>query len=72
MIVERIPAIQQLSTQEKHLLMSELWEDVEIHQGDIPFDDAVLRLLNERFEACHKNPASAISWDDFRMQMGRR
>lgn len=71
MIVERIPAIQALSTAEKYTLMGELWDEVEGHQNDIPFDDAVVDLLEQRFAAYRANPNTAMSWDDFKKQLGK-
>lgn len=71
MIVERIPAIQALSTAEKYTLMGELWEEVEGRQDQLPFDEAVVELLDQRFAAYRANPQSAMSWDDFRKQLGK-
>lgn len=71
MIAERIPELKKLSTEEKLLLANELWADVEKRQEEAPFNDAVVKLLNQRTEEFHKDPQSAVTWEEFKRRIGK-
>lgn len=71
MIAERIPELEKLSTEEKLLLANELWADVEKRQEEIPFNDAVVELLDRRTAEFHKDPQSAVTWEEFKRRIGR-
>ena len=69
MIVERIPEIAELTREEKRTLVTELWEEV-LADNDSPTDDAIERLLQTRMADYEKNPASAMTWHEFRSKWG--
>lgn len=66
MIAERIPELEKLSTEETLLIANELWADVEKRQEEIPFNDAAVELLDRRTEEFHKDPQSAVTWEEFK------
>jgi len=69
MIVERIPEIAELTRDEKRTLVSELWEEV-LADNDSPTDEAIERLLKARMAHYEKNPASSMTWHEFRSKWG--
>ena len=71
MIAGRIPEIEKLSTEEKPLLANELWADVENRQEEAPFNDAVVKLLDQRTEEFQKDPQSAVTWEAFERRLGK-
>jgi putative addiction module component (TIGR02574 family) len=71
MIAERIPEIANLTSEEKLLLANELWADVEQRQEDIPFNLAVVQLLDQRSEEFKKDPQSAVTWEEFKRRIGK-
>lgn len=71
MIAERIPEIAQLSIAEKLQLANELWDEVEHREAEVPFDQAVLELLERRSAEFAKDPASAVTWEEFKRRLGK-
>jgi len=70
-IAERIPEIANLTAEEKLLLANELWAEVENRQESIPFNDAVVQLLDQRSEEFLKDPQSAVTWQEFKRRIGK-
>lgn len=71
MIVEQIPAIGDLSPRDKYILANELWEEVEANQASIPFDDAVVQLLERRHREYLSDPSKVVSWEELKAKLGR-
>jgi putative addiction module component (TIGR02574 family) len=71
MIVERIPAIGELSPQDRYLLATELWEQIETNEDAIPVDDAVIQLLEARHQEYLADPTKVISWDALKAKLGK-
>ena len=69
MIVEKIPAIGELSPQDKYLLATELWEQIETNEGAIPVDDAVIQLLEARHQEYLADPTKVISWEALKAKL---
>jgi len=72
MIVDRIPEIERLSTEEKLLLIKELWENIEGDQATAPADPDILEELDRRAAHYRQHPETAMSWDDFKRSIGKR
>ena len=69
MIVEQIPAIGKLSARDKYILANELWEEIEANEASVPFDDAVVQLLEQRHQQYLDDPSKVISWDDLKAKL---
>ena len=61
MILDRFPEIQKLSPDEKLLVVTELWNDLEANPPKTPAAPEGLAELNRRMEHFHKHP------EEFRM-----
>ncbi len=70
MILETIPELAKLSTNEKLQLASELWEEniekISSEESEKVFQD----LLKARLEEYESNPESLTSLEDLRMRAG--
>ncbi|MEM9480985.1 MAG: addiction module protein [Verrucomicrobiota bacterium] len=71
MILEKIPEISKLSPRDKYILANELWDEVEASQSSIPFDDAMVELLEKRYEEYLSDPTKVISWEDLKAKLGK-
>jgi len=71
MIAEQIPAIGKLSARDKYLLANELWEEIASDEASLPFDDAVVALLEERRQEYLKDPSKVISWEELKAKLGK-
>ena len=71
MIADRIPQLAELTVEEKLLLANELWDEVERREKEIPFDDAVLKLLERRAADFQQDPSSAVTWEEFKRRLGK-
>lgn len=70
MIVEQIPALNQLSLQDKWLLANELWEEVEEHQSELHSSLEIEALVAERFADYQRDPSTALSLEEFKRRSG--
>lgn len=70
-ISESIPELKKLSPKEKLILATELWEDYCESDGEAVVDEAVFRVLEERFAGYEDDPSSAVTWDDFKKRLGK-
>jgi putative addiction module component (TIGR02574 family) len=71
MIVERIPAIGELSAHDKYILANELWEEIASDESSVPFDDAVVALLEKRHQEYLSDPNNVVSWDEMKGKLGK-
>ena len=69
MILEQIPDIQRLTSSEKLVLVSELWDDLAAHPDNIPVSRAILDELDKRLDDYHKNPDQVTSWEDIKTRI---
>jgi len=69
MIAEQIPAIGKLSARDKYLLANELWEEIASDEASLPFDDAVVALLEERRQEYLKDPSKVIYWEELKAKL---
>lgn len=69
MIVEKIPAVSELSVADKLALATELWEELEGMGGNLPVSDDQKRILDERFTRHGENPAPGSSWTEVKERL---
>ncbi len=63
MILERFPELQQMSSSEKLILLSELWNDLEAHPSEVPVSREVIAELDRRMEHFRRNPTEFTTWE---------
>jgi len=68
-IAEKIPALAQLSLQEKLLLASELWDEVIAQKEDIPVSQEILDELDRRMEEYRRDPSTASPWEEVKQRI---
>ena len=64
MITERIPALAGLSVMEKWTLAVELLDEVERREDELPVDDGILALVEERFARYDQGKEPARPWSE--------
>lgn len=69
MVIERIPAIEALSTDDQRQLLDELWNRLADVDAEVISDDPVHALLEERMEECRANPTIASPWSEVRERL---
>lgn len=69
MIVERLPEVLALSTQEKEILAEELLNQVVLEQDK---DPALVDLLRRRLSEDNANPTSGVRWEELRDRLLKR
>lgn len=68
MIAEKIPALKQLSIEEKWMLANELIDEVEDHQEAIPVAPEIVALVQRRFEEYERDPSTAMTLEAFKLR----
>lgn len=66
MIAEQIPAVQQLSLQEKWLLANELWDEVDERQHELPTNPEIMAVIEQRLAEYEPDPSGAMNLEDFK------
>jgi len=66
MIAETIPALAALDTDQKLLLVAELWDSLTSGDEhlDIPVSEALLAELDARLEEFRRDPSRATTWEE--------
>ncbi|HWB05228.1 MAG TPA: addiction module protein [Verrucomicrobiales bacterium] len=64
MIAERIPALASLSITEKWTLAVELLDEVERREGEMPVDEGILALVEERFARYEQGKDPGRPWSE--------
>lgn len=64
MITEKIPQISGLNSNEKLLLINELWEDLSRNPEAIPTSEATLNELDRRMEAYENGSDPGKPWNE--------
>ncbi len=74
MIAEKLPAIAGLSIEEKWNLAVELWDEVTERQDELPTNQAILDVVEQRFADYERDPTTALTFDEcknkFRLPLG--
>jgi len=63
MILEQFPEVQQLSSSEKLLFVSELWNDLEAHPSEVPVSREIIEELDRRMKHFQEHPEQFTTWD---------
>lgn len=69
MILETIPRLAQLTSAEKLLLVSELWDDLAAHPAEVPVSREQIAELDARMEAYRRDPSQVTSWEAIRTRL---
>ncbi len=69
MILETLPAVQQLSPAKKKQLAQELWDEVLPRATFSPDDEALLRVLEARYAEFQARPETAATWSEVRRRL---
>jgi len=64
MILEKLPAVQALSLDEKELLAEEIWQEVSAERDTLPIPQEHLKILEQRRTEFEANPEKVRSWDE--------
>lgn len=67
-ILEKIPAIRELSEDDKRQLIDELWTEMD-GDPDSGVSPEIIELLDRRMEDYRRNPDSASSWDEVKQRL---
>jgi len=67
-ILEKIPAIQELSDADKRQLIDELWTEMD-GSPDASVSPEIISLLDGRMEDYRKNPESTSTWDEVKQRL---
>ena len=70
MILDKLPALRDLSRQEKLELVDELWNDL---RADVSFDvrrEEIVRELARRREEYAASPDALVGWQDIKRRLG--
>ena len=63
MIAERIPELKNLSTDEKLILVGELWDELANNPNGFPPREDHIKILRERLDEYRQNPTDLDSWE---------
>ncbi|HRH98798.1 MAG TPA: addiction module protein [Prosthecobacter sp.] len=66
MIAEKLPAVASLSLEEKWSLAVELWDEVSEHQQELPTNQAILDVVEQRFADFERDPSTAMTLEEFK------
>ena len=69
MIAERIPELKSLSSDEKLILVGELWDELAAQPDAFPPRDDHIRLLRERLEHYRQHPGDVVAWEDVKARI---
>jgi putative addiction module component (TIGR02574 family) len=64
MIAERIPQLQNLSPEEKLILVGEIWDELAASPNSLPPRQDHIDLLKQRLADYKKNPTDVRSWEE--------
>jgi len=68
MIAETIPALGQLSLEEKWLLANELIAEVEDQQAALPSSPEIQAIVEKRFAEFERDPSTSMTLDSFKLR----
>ncbi len=63
MILEQFPEVRSLSSSEKLLFVSELWNDLEEHPSEVPVSREILAELDRRMNHFKQHPEEFTTWE---------
>ena len=63
MILEQFPEVRSLSSADKLLFVSELWNDLEEHPSEVPVTREILAELDRRMDHFKQHPEEVTTWE---------
>lgn len=66
MIAEKLPAVAGLSIEEKWNLAVELWDEVSERQDELPTNQAIIDVVEQRFADYERDPSTALTLEEFK------
>ncbi len=66
MIAETLPALTGMSIEDKWTLAVELWDEVSERQQELPTNQAILDVVEQRFADYERDPSTALTLEDFK------
>ena len=66
MIAEKLPALAGMSLEDKWTLAVELWDEVSERQQELPTNQAILDVVEQRFADYERDPSTAMTLEDFK------
>lgn len=72
MIIEKLPAVQSLSMEEKQMLAEEIWDEISQLRDPEPVPNDHLALLEERMVEYQQNPEAVKSWEAVKADLASR
>ena len=63
MILESIPELKRLTSSEKLLLVSELWNDLAEHPAEVPVSREQIAELDRRMAEYRRDPSNVTTWE---------
>jgi putative addiction module component (TIGR02574 family) len=63
MILDQYPEVCQLSSAEKLIFVTELWNDLEEHPSEVPVSREIVAELDRRMEQFRQNPEQFTTWE---------
>ncbi len=67
-ILEKTPAIRELSDDDKRQLIDELWTEMD-GSPEESVSPEIIKLLDSRMEEYRRNPESASTWDEAKQRL---
>jgi putative addiction module component (TIGR02574 family) len=68
-IAERIPELKKLSSEEKLILIGELWDELAAKPESFPRREDHVKLLQERLEHYRQHPEDTVAWEEVRARI---
>jgi putative addiction module component (TIGR02574 family) len=66
MILDKLPAIAGLSIEDKWTLAAELWDEVSERQQELPTNQTILDVVEQRFADYERDPSTAMTLEEFK------
>jgi putative addiction module component (TIGR02574 family) len=66
MIAETLPALTGMSIEDKWTLAVELWDEVSERQQELPTNQAILDVVEQRFADYERDPSTAMTLEEFK------
>jgi putative addiction module component (TIGR02574 family) len=70
-ILEKIPGIRRLSTEEKLMLLTELWDELTLNPDEVTLTPDQEDLLDQRWRDYQKDPSQGTPWEVVKARVRR-
>ena len=69
MIAEKIPQLKTLTSEEKLLLVGEIWNELAAQPNAFPPRKDHVEILQARLDRYQKNPEDVVAWEDLKARI---